>query len=142
MLGKVALAAGAVVMLGLGAAPAQANLKICNKSESRVGAAVGYKGPNGWISEGWWTMKPGQCVTPIPKKLTARYYYVFAVDYTKGDSWRGTAFLCTDTKEFTIEGIQDCEKRGFRKTAFTEIDTGEQEEWVVSISGEADSQIQ
>jgi uncharacterized membrane protein len=137
----LALAAGAVAVMGFMAAPAEASLKICNNSESRVGAAIGYKDQEGWVTEGWWTMEPGKCVKPLSGNLPARYYYVFAIDYTKGGSWGGNAMMCTRDKLFTIRGIEDCEKRGFRKTGFFEVDTGESEDWTVSL-GEKTTQGQ
>ncbi|WP_374333643.1 DUF1036 domain-containing protein, partial [Aestuariivirga sp.] len=42
-------------MAGFMAAPAHADLKLCNKTESRVGVALGYKDKEGWATEGWWT---------------------------------------------------------------------------------------
>ena len=74
--------------------------------------------------------------------LIARYYYVFAVDYDKGGSWGGKSMMCTRDKVFTIRGIEDCESRGFTKTGFFEVDTGEQADWTVSLSGEKTTQGQ
>ena len=79
MLRKVTLTAGALVMTGLLASPAQADLKLCNKTESRVGVALGYKDKEGWATEGWWTIAPQKCMTLLKGDLIARYYYVFAV---------------------------------------------------------------
>ncbi len=41
---------------------AHADLKLCNKTESRVGVALGYKDKQGWVTEGWWTVEPQKCV--------------------------------------------------------------------------------
>ena len=37
-------------------------------------------------------------------------------------------------KEFTIQGTQDCLARGFDKTGFFEVDTGEQRTWTVQLT--------
>ena len=37
-------------------------------------------------------------------------------------------------KEFTIRGIEDCVARGFERTGFFEIDTGEQSSWTVQLT--------
>jgi uncharacterized membrane protein len=129
---------GATVLLTLDASPVAADLELCNKTESRVGVALGYKDHDGWASEGWWNIGPNDCETLYPGPLIARYYYVFAVDYDKGGSWSGEAILCTRDKLFTIRGIRDCEERGYQKTGFFEVDTGENPQWTVSLSG-ADS---
>ncbi len=68
--------------------------------------------------------------------LIARYYYIYAVDYDKGGSWGGKAMMCTRDKIFTIRGIETCEQRGFQKTGFFEVDTGEETDWTISLSGE------
>jgi len=126
---------GAILLMALDAGPVAADLELCNKTESRVGVALGYKDHDGWASEGWWNIGPNDCETLYPGPLIARYYYVFAVDYDKGGSWSGEAILCTRDKLFTIRGIKDCEERGYQKTGFFEVDTGENPKWTVSLSG-------
>lgn len=128
-------ACGAVLLIAIGGSPAAADLKLCNKTDSRVGVALGYKDMQGWASEGWWNIGPNECETLQPGPLIARYYYVFAVDYDKGGSWSGDAMLCTQDKVFTIRGIENCEERGHQKTGFFEVDTQENTEWTVSLSG-------
>ncbi len=123
----------------LGAAPAAADFRICNNTSSRVGVALGYKDMDGWTTEGWWNLKPSDCETLVRGTLAARFYYIYAVDYDRGGEWSGQAFMCTRDKEFTIRGTQDCLARGFDRTGFFEIDTGEQPSWRVELTemGEA-----
>jgi uncharacterized membrane protein len=142
MLRKIALAAGALVITAFTSLPAHADLELCNKTESRVGAALGYKDKEGWVTEGWWTVDPQKCVTFLKGPLIARFYYVFAVDYDKGGSWGGNSMMCTRDKVFTIRGIEDCEARGYRKTGFFEVDTKEATDWTVELSGEKTTQGQ
>jgi uncharacterized membrane protein len=142
MLRNIALAAGALTIMGFMSRPAQADLKLCNQTESRVGAALGYKDKQGWVTEGWWTVEPQKCVTFLKGPLIARFYYVFAVDYDKGGSWGGNSMMCTRDRVFTIRGIEDCEARGYRKTGFFEVDTKEETDWTVSLSGEKTTQGQ
>jgi uncharacterized membrane protein len=142
MLRNIALAAGVLTMMGVMALPAHADLKLCNKTESRVGVALGYKDKQGWVTEGWWTVDPQKCVTFLKGPLIARYYYVYAIDYDKGGSWGGNSMMCTRDKVFTIRGIEDCEARGYRKTGFFEVDTKEETDWTVSLSGEKTTQGQ
>ncbi len=64
-----------------------------------------------------------------------RFYYMYAVDYDQGGEWGGnTAFLCTQEKEFTIEGVNDCVARGYQRTGFYEVDTREQESWTIQLT--------
>jgi len=153
MLGKAAAGVAGLVMLGAVAVPeARADLRMCNMTENRVGVALGYKDKDGWATEGWWTVNPygphdgsspidlKKCLTLLKGPLIARYYYVFAVDYDKGGSWGGRSMMCTRDKVFTIRGIEDCAGRGYQKTGFFEVDTGEETDWTVSLSGEKTSQ--
>jgi hypothetical protein len=70
----------------------------------------------------------------VKGSLIARFYYVYAVDYDRGGEWSGKAFMCTRDKEFTIRGIEDCLARGYDRTGFFEVDTGEQRSWTVQLT--------
>lgn len=126
----------AITLLGLTASvrPAAANFRLCNNTSSRVGVAVGYKDAQGWTTEGWWNLPARTCETVLKGNLVARYYYVYAVDYDRGGEWMGQAFMCTRDKEFTIRGISNCLARGYDRTGFFEVDTGEQSTWTVQLT--------
>jgi uncharacterized membrane protein len=136
------LGVGTLALLGIAGTPARADLKLCNNTASRVGVAIGYKDREGWASEGWWTAEPQKCLTLLKGTLIARYYYVYAVDYDKGGSWGGKAMMCIRDKIFTIRGIDSCTERGYQKTGFFEVDTSEEADWTISLSGEKTSQGQ
>ena len=57
-----AIAAGAFLMVCGTAVPAYADLKLCNKTTSNVGVAIGYKDKDGWATEGWWKVLPQKCL--------------------------------------------------------------------------------
>lgn len=118
----------------LGAAPAKADFRLCNQTPGRVGIALGYKDKRGWITEGWWNLPTKTCETLLRGTLVARYYYVYAIDYDRGGEWSGHAFMCTKDREFTIRGTEDCLARGFDRTGFFEVDTGEQRSWTVQLT--------
>src|SRR6202167_4790306 len=130
------LAVGLLVMLVLvaSAGPAAADFRLCNNTSSRVGVAVGYKDAGGWTTEGWWNLPARSCETVLKGNLVARYYYVYAIDYDRGGEWTGRAYMCTRDKEFTIRGISDCLARGYDRTGFFEVDTGEQRAWTVQLT--------
>jgi len=116
------------------ARPAAANFRLCNNTPSHVGVAIGYKDADGWTTEGWWNLPSGTCETVLKGNLVARYYYVYAVDYDRGGEWMGQAYMCTRDKEFTIRGITNCLARGYDRTGFFEVDTGEQTAWTVQLT--------
>jgi uncharacterized membrane protein len=116
------------------AAPAAADFRLCNNTNSRIGIALGYKDNDGWATEGWWNLPARNCDTLLRGSLAARFYYIYAVDYDHGGEWSGQAFMCTREKEFTIRGTGDCLARGFDRTGFFEVDTGEQQTWTVQLT--------
>ncbi len=130
----------ATLGMGLSVAPAKADLKLCNNTEGRVGVAIGYKDRQGWVTEGWWTADPKKCLKMLDGPLIARYYYVFAVDYLKGGSWGGKSKLCISDKKFTIRGLDSCSDQGNKKVGFFEVDTNEERDWTVSLSGNKTTQ--
>ncbi len=132
----------AAMCIALGTVPARADLKLCNNTDARVGVALGYKDTKGWASEGWWNIGPHSCETLLKGDLIARYYYIYAVDYDHGGAWGGKAVMCTRDKLFTIRGINSCEERGYQRTGFFEVDTGEEPDWTVSLSGTKSSEEQ
>ena len=42
--------------------------------------------------------------------------------------------MCTREKEFTIAGVEDCLARGYDRTGFYEVDTGEQRSWTIQLT--------
>jgi uncharacterized membrane protein len=132
-----ALFASAIAALPLtisSTGPAAADFRLCNNTSSRVGIAIGYKDADGWTTEGWWNLPARTCETVLKGNLVARYYYVYAIDYDRGGEWMGQALMCTRDKEFTIRGIGDCLARGYDRTGFFEVDTGEQRAWTVQLT--------
>lgn len=117
-------------------APTQsrADLRLCNITESRVGVSVGYRDAGGWVTEGWWNLAARGCETLLIGELAARFYYVYAVDYDRGGDWSGRSLMCTRDREFTIRGVEDCLARGFDRSGFFEIDTGEQKSWTIQLT--------
>jgi uncharacterized membrane protein len=126
-------------VVALDAQPARADFRLCNNTSNRIGIAVGYKVENeGWTTEGWWNLGARSCETVLRGSLVARFYYIYAVDYDRGGEWSGQAFMCTREKEFTIKGTEDCLARGYDRTGFFEVDTGDQPSWTVQLTESPD----
>ncbi len=123
---------GAIAALHSG--PAAADFRMCNNTASRVSVSLAYTDGQGWVSEGWWNLKPSDCDTLLRGALAAQFYYVYAMD-ERGGEWKGKAFMCTSDREFKIEGRQDCYVRGFDRTGFFEVDTGKDaKNWTVQLT--------
>jgi uncharacterized membrane protein len=124
---------GAALAVSSIASPARADLRLCNMTTSRVGIAIGYRDPQGWVTEGWWNLNARGCETLLKGPLSARFFYIYAVDYDRGGEWSGRSFMCTRDREFTIRGVEDCFARGFDRSGFFEVDTGEQKSWTIQL---------
>jgi uncharacterized membrane protein len=111
-----------------------ADLKLCNATASRIGVAIGYQDAKGWATEGWWNISSQTCETLLKGAVPSRFVYVHAVDYDRGGEWAGTSPMCTADKSFTIRGVQDCQKRGYKRTGFFEVDTGEGKDWTIRLT--------
>lgn len=131
------LVAGIAMAANAGAA--RADLKLCNATSSRIGVAIGYQDPKGWATEGWWNIASQTCETLLKGKLGSRFYYVHAVDYDRGGEWGGTNMMCTADKVFTIRGVEDCLRRGFKRTGFFEVDTQNSSDWTIRLTDPGDS---
>jgi uncharacterized membrane protein len=127
-------ASAALLIALFPANPARADLKLCNGSQSRVGVSIGYQDAQGWATEGWWNIASQSCETLLKGAVPSRFIYVHAVDYDRGGEWAGTNFMCTADKSFAIRGVQDCSPRGYKRTGFFEVDTGEAQEWTVRLT--------
>ena len=131
------LLSGTSATAGVSGGQSDANssgLRLCNRTQSRVGVAIGYKENRQWITEGWWNVAKNSCETLVAGALVSRFYYVYAVDYDHGGVWGGKAVMCTRDKMFTINGIEDCVARGYERSGFFEVDTGEQKSWTVQLT--------
>jgi uncharacterized membrane protein len=131
------LALGAATMFASGialASAALADLKLCNTTSSRIGVAIGYQDPTGWTTEGWWNISAQTCETIYKGTLSSRFYYIHAIDYDRGGEWAGKSFMCTGDKSFTIRGVQDCSRRGYKNTGFFEVDTQEAKDWTIRLT--------
>lgn len=132
--GLAAATFAALPLLVVGASPARADLRLCNMTPSRVGVALGYRDSQGWVTEGWWNLTARGCETLLKGPLAARFYYLYAIDYDRGGEWSGRSFMCTRDREFTIRGVEDCLARGFDRSGFFEVDSGEQKSWTIQLT--------
>ncbi|TNB46001.1 DUF1036 domain-containing protein [Martelella lutilitoris] len=119
---------------------AHAEFRVCNDTANLVGVAVGYRGEEGWISEGWWQLPATTCATVVPGPLQSRYYYLYAEDASGSGRWTGYTNMCVAEEEFEITGVQDCFTRGYQQMGFSEYDTGREESWTVQLSSRPSTQ--
>ena len=129
-----------LAFLAVGFVPdtARADFRVCNGTQNLVGVAIGYRGEEGWITEGWWQIAPNGCSSIIEGPLSSRYYYLYAEDSVRGGRWGGEINMCVAEDEFRIVGVQNCFTRGYLRMGFKEYDTGQQGSWMVQLSDSAE----
>lgn len=141
-LGLSGLAAVLGLVVGAGfmsVSPAFADLIVCNRTDAKVGVAIGYKNQDaqkadGWVTEGWWNLGANSCKPLIKGELNARFYYVYGFNYLSGAEWTDVFDMCTKTESFLIEGRENCAARGLETKGFMEIDTLTETRWVVELN--------
>jgi len=120
--------------LTLSAAPARADLRVCNQSTNQVSISLGYRADKGWQSEGWWVAPPNKCAIVYQGDLHSRFFYLYVADDIGGGAWDGTNFMCTRDESFTIFGVEDCLARGYERTGFFEVDTQNRSDWTLQLT--------
>ena len=112
-------------------------IRLCNNTSNRVGIAVGYSRNRAGRRKESWNVA-AQSPKPFCAAPSSRLFLVYAVDYDRGGEWSGQAFMFHREKEFTIRGTEDCRARGYDRTGFFEVDTGDQPSWTVQLTESAD----
>jgi uncharacterized membrane protein len=134
------LVAGLIVAALLAsAAPAHADLRVCNQSTNQVSIALGYRADKGWQSEGWWVAPPAKCAVVYQGDLHSRFFYLYVADDIGGGAWDGSVFMCTRDESFTIFGVEDCLARGYERTGFFEVDTQNRTDWTLQLTDPANN---
>ncbi len=114
------------------ASPVLADFKICNKTGSKTYVSIGYKENEEWVSEGWWTIQPGECSIPVVGDLKNRYYYIRAESDT--GNWTGDYSFCYINDAFTIRGDENCTARGYKTGGYFEVDTDNSLDWTQNLT--------
>ena len=114
--------------------PGRADFAVCNKANVTVRVAIGQYNGTIWESRGWWTVPPRTCETLVSGRLNARFYYIYGSDGQSG-SWGGNTYFCTLAQsQFRISGRGNCASRGYDRTGFFVVDTGNNRDWKLSLS--------
>ncbi|MEP2530905.1 DUF1036 domain-containing protein [Shimia sp.] len=127
---------GLCLVLAFGAGGARAGLEVCNGTDFKQSVAIAYKDGETYTSEGWWTLGPGACKTPVKGDLKRRYYYVYASASGREFSPKDKYTFCTVSEVFTIVGDDACNARGYDRKGFARVDTGKTaKEFTVMLNG-------
>lgn len=141
---RIALMLAGLVIgaLTVSAAPARADLRVCNQSSNQVSIALGYRADKGWQSEGWWVAPAQKCAVVYQGDLSvvkSSYFYLYVADDIGGGAWDGSVYMCTRDESFTIFGVEDCLARGYERTGFFEVDTQNKPDWTLQLTDPANN---
>ena len=129
----IARAVSAIALV-VSTAAAHAEFRVCNNTRSLINLAVGSLAGADYATEGWWTVTPGSCATPIHGPLSGRYLYLYATGIDGVDLLKGTVSMCVDRGKFKAFGIDNCWRRGLQAVTFAEIDTLESPDWTTFLT--------
>ena len=123
----------ALFMIWTWGEPALADFRVCNKTRSLINVAIGTDAGKAFATEGWWTVVPRSCATPIREPLTGRYVYLYATDIDGSEILQGAVSMCVSRGRFKVYGTGNCWRRGLEAVRFAEIDTSESADWTTIL---------
>jgi uncharacterized membrane protein len=132
---KSRLRAKGIVALAIACAPfaARAEFAVCNQTLDIANVAIAESSSGTLKSSGWWVIAPNRCANVVEGILKSRYVYVHAVDGRGRVLLDGKDELCTDLKQFAIDGQDKCWLRGFTSAKFSEVDTKDAQGWTLFL---------
>ena len=121
------------------AAPAQAALKLCNRTSYILYAATSSVAGSGSTTQGWTRIAPGDCQIAIPEKLKAQSYLVYArsaLAYSGPQhAWGGDFALCVKDSNFSIsrkDSPLNCTGDVFA-VPFATVQTHNRPDWTMTV---------
>lgn len=127
-LGLMALAV-AVTVVAFSSRPASADFTVCSQYRQVIYVAYGYYDGSDYLSEGWWSVDPGQCTLVYQGPLPQRFMYLYGENEDGSTVWSGTQPFCIEPNNgFTIYGNYGC------YVNFIEIDTGNASDWTHTLT--------
>jgi uncharacterized membrane protein len=122
-------------MLALSTPPAAAHAEfaVCNQTLDIANVAIAESSAGTLKSSGWWVIAPNRCANVVEGILKSRYVYIYAVDGRGRNLLEGKDELCTDLKQFVINGQEKCWLRGFTSAKFAEVDTKDAQSWTLFL---------
>ncbi len=111
---------------------APSGFRACNNSSNDIEVAKALNtttdgGPHSFVSEGWYKLARGACMTLWPGELKYRYYLVYAQAPAAKREWTGGVAICVSREPFTIR-YGYCEADKYQRK-FHQVDTEDSKNW-------------
>ncbi|MEO8895733.1 MAG: DUF1036 domain-containing protein [Rhizomicrobium sp.] len=134
------LAALAVLAASLAlASPAEAALKLCNRTSYILYAATSAVSGGGSSTKGWTRIAPGDCQVARPEKLSSQSYLVYARSALAHSgperAWGGDFPLCVKDNDFTLNrrgATANCTGDVFA-VPFATVETHNRPDWTMTF---------
>jgi uncharacterized membrane protein len=114
-----------------------AGLEICNDTAELRAVAIGYDKDGQKVSEGWWSLPPGGCKTPLVRDLSDMPVFILAKGRDTPPAQTGEEF-CTTGSAFTIVKSGDCAAQGHVGARFRAAPAGQGEADIELLVSELD----
>ena len=122
------------------AAPARADLQICNRMSYVVETAIGIEDKGAAATRGWFRIDPGQCRTVLQGEVQAENLYLharaLAVYGASPLPQGGHADLCVGQDNFILASARACNRAGHKLARFTTVKPAETEKGLTAYLAE------
>jgi uncharacterized membrane protein len=133
-------AAAALAALLACAAPAHADLQLCNRMSYVVEAALGIEDKGTAATRGWFRIDPGSCLTVLQGEVQAESLYLHAralpVYGASPLPQGGHADLCVAQENFILASARGCTRPTQKLARFTQVKPTETERGLVAYLAE------
>ncbi|MGD0190226.1 MAG: DUF1036 domain-containing protein [Rhizomicrobium sp.] len=133
----ISAVAGALLL----AAPAKADMHVCNQTSYILYTAIGFKAGNGIETRGWTRIAPGDCALAIRELLTQPVYFIYAKSSLAHSgparAWGGQYRLCTKNTDFAIQtptGAPSCGGDDLFLMPFAAVATRGHSSWTATFT--------
>jgi uncharacterized membrane protein len=140
---RFAVFCGALVLgAAVHAAPALAELRVCNRTSYILYAAVGYESGVQMLTRGWTRVVPGNCAVVLEGPLNQSEYFLYARSSRAHagpiGAWGGRIRLCGKETNFAIDvpvGGAHCGSDDAFLMPFAPVSTGHKASWTTTLTG-------
>lgn len=126
------------------AAPASANLKLCNRTSYILYAATAYAAKPDIATQGWTRIVPGACANAISRPMTSPPYYVYAQSSRSHSgpsrAWGGNAKFCVKHGNFafTAPPLGRCMDDDAFAVGFSLVNSGRKTDFTETLTDKPD----
>jgi uncharacterized membrane protein len=133
-------ALGTALLFIAAVSPAEASLRLCNRTSYVIYAATAAVTAGGTDVKGWTRVASGACEVSIPGDLIAQAYYLYARSGRAHSgaprAWSGQTNLCVKDRDFALRlplGIPRCEAPDTYELPFAAIQTHHMRTWTATL---------